>query len=69
MASLQFFCKKSTLHAKGKGKRKGSRHETTTKMHNMEPIHNDPLNKACPQTKQKQGNSSKHTYPVRSGRK
>ncbi len=45
--------KKSTLHAKGKGKRKGSRHETTTKMHNMEPIHNDPLNKACPQTKQK----------------
>jgi hypothetical protein len=45
---------KSTLHAKKsnvKGKGKRSRNETTTKMHNMEPIHNDPLNEACPQTK------------------
>jgi len=54
MVSLQFFLKILPLHAKkSNAKRKGSRHETTTKMHNMEPIHNDPLNKACPQTKQK----------------
>jgi hypothetical protein len=58
------------LHAKksnAKGRGKGSRHETTTKMHNMEPIHNDPLNKACPKTKQK-GNPSKHTSPIGNGR-
>jgi hypothetical protein len=48
MASPQFVFFKINLACERKRKKKGFRHETTTNMHNMEPIHNDPLNKACP---------------------